>query len=144
MSFTLAQPEQIGRRTNDMVITPKIIKELEHTNRLSFPKEFKRYLLMKYAEEPFPNEFSEQDLFTNIQNEIRDYEAEKLDITVKSPPERWGEKREYLQNLCIEKSIKIRDLEDYILELELMLSENNLESYRMKKQRVDKENEIAF
>jgi hypothetical protein len=127
-----------------MVITPRIIKELEHTNRKSFPEEFKQYLLMKYAEEPFPNEFSEQDLFTNIQNDIRDYEAGKLDITVKSPSECWLEECEYLQNLCIEKSIRIRDLEDYILELEHMLAENNLESSRMEKQRADKENRIAF
>lgn len=41
-----------------MVITPKMIEELEHTNRKVFPQEFKRYLLVKYAEEPFPNEFS--------------------------------------------------------------------------------------
>lgn len=99
---------------------------------------------MKYAEEPFPNEFSVQDLFTNIRNDIRDYEDGKLDITAKSPSERWGEEREYLHNLCIEKSIKIRELEDYILELEHMLSDNNLESSRIAKQRAEKENEIAF
>lgn len=71
-----------------MVITPKIIKELEETYRKYFTEEFKRYLLMKYAEEPFPNEFSEQDLYANIQNDIRDYEAGKLDITVKGRSER--------------------------------------------------------
>lgn len=127
-----------------MVITPKIIKELEHTNRKPFPKEFKRYLLVKYAEEPFPNEFSVQDLLANIQNDIRDYEAGNLVITVKSPFDRWEEEREYLRNLCIEKSRKIRDLEDYILELEHMLSENNLESSRMAKRRVENETGITY
>jgi len=127
-----------------MVITPKLIKAFESGYRKSFPEKFKRYLLVKYAEEPFPNEFSEQDLFTNIRNDIRDYEDGKLDITAKSPSERWGEEREYLHNLCIEKSIKIRELEDYILELEHMLSDNNLESSRIAKQRAEKENEIAF
>jgi hypothetical protein len=118
-----------------MVISSKIIKELEHTNRKSFPEEFKCYLLVKYAEEPFPNEFSEQDLFTNIRNDIRDYEAGKLDITVKGPSDRWLEEREYLRNLYIEKSTKISDLEDYILELERLLSDNKLESARMAKRR---------
>jgi hypothetical protein len=127
-----------------MVLTPKLIEELEYTNRKSFPEEFKRYLLVKYAEEPFPNEFSEQDLFTNIRNDIHNYEAGKLDITAKSPSERWQEDREYLQNLCIEKFIKIRELEDYILELEHILSENNLESSRMAKQRIETETGTAY
>jgi len=74
-----------------MVITSKIIKELEETYRKYFTEEFKRYLLVKYAEEPFPFEFSDQDLFANIKNDIRDYEAGKLDITIKSPSERWQE-----------------------------------------------------
>jgi hypothetical protein len=108
-----------------------MIEELEHTNRKVFPKEFKRYLLVKYAEESFSNEFSEQDLYANIQKDIRDYEAGKLDITVKSPSEIWLEEREYLQNLYIEKSHKARDLEDYVAELEHIFSEHGLESSRM-------------
>ena len=118
-----------------MVITPKIIKKLEETYRKYFTEEFKRYLLMKYADEPFPNEFSEQDLYANIQNDIRDYEAGKLDITVKSRSERWQQEREYLQNLYIEKSRVAHDLEDYVAELEHILSEHSLESSRMSERR---------
>ena len=114
-----------------MVITPKMIEELKHTNRKVFSKEFKGYLLVKYAEEPFPFEFSDQDLYTNIRHDIRDYEAGKLDITIKSPSERWLEEREYLQNLYIEKSREARDLEDYVAELEHILLEHGLESSRM-------------
>ena len=114
-----------------MVITPKIIKELEETYRKYFTEEFKRYLLVKYAEEPLPFEFSDQDLYTNIRHDIRDYEAGKLDITIKSPSERWLKERKYLQNLYIEKSREARDLEDYVAELEQILSEHGLESSRM-------------
>lgn len=118
-----------------MVVTPKIIEELEHTNRKVFPKEFKRYLLVKYAEAPFPSEFSEQDLYAKIQNDIRNYESGKLDITIRSSPERWLEEREYLQNLYIEKSREVRDLKDYIAELEHILLEHGLESSRMSERR---------
>lgn len=118
-----------------MVITPKMIEELEHTNRKVFPKELKRHLLVKYAEAPFPSEFSEQDLYAKIQNDIRNYEAGKLDITIKSPSERWLEEREYLQNLYIEKSREVRDLKDYVAELEHILSEHGLESSRMSERR---------
>ena len=118
-----------------MLITPKMIEELEHINRKVFPKEFKRYLLVKYAEAPFPSEFSEQDLYAAIQNDICNYEAGKLDITIKSPSERWLEEREYLQNLYIEKSREVRDLKDYVAELEHILSEHGLESSRMSERR---------
>ena len=86
---------------------------------------------MKYAEEPFPIEFSDQDLYTNIRHDIRDYEAGKLDITIKSPSELWLEEREYLQNLYIEKSHEAHELEDYVAELEHILSEYGLESSRI-------------
>ncbi|SFH42638.1 hypothetical protein SAMN05660649_05159 [Desulfotomaculum arcticum] len=48
-----------------MTINKTIIRELEHTYRRSFPNDLKRYLLVKYAEEPFPYEFTEQDLYAN-------------------------------------------------------------------------------
>ena len=78
-----------------MTINKTIIKELEQTQR-SFSSDLKQYLLEKYAEEPFPYELTEQDLYANIRQDIRDYEAGELDVTVKSPSERWQEAREYL------------------------------------------------
>lgn len=67
-----------------MIITPKIIEKLEHIYRKSFPDELKRYLLEKYSEEPIPYVLSEQDLYENTRHDIRDYEAGKLDISVKN------------------------------------------------------------
>ncbi|MBE3036970.1 MAG: hypothetical protein IMZ70_07830, partial [Candidatus Atribacteria bacterium] len=79
-----------------MTIDKTIILELERTYRMYFPNDLKRYLLLKYAAEPFPHEYSEQDLYTNIQIDIRDYEEGNLDVTIKSPSERWQEEQEYL------------------------------------------------
>ena len=118
-----------------MTINEMMIKELEHTFRRTFPANFKKYLLVKYAEEPFPHEFSEQDLYTNIQRDIHNYEDGKLDVKVKSSSERLHEEREYLQNICIEKFHEVRDLEEYVAELEHMLSEHGLESSRMSERR---------
>lgn len=120
-----------------MTINKTMIRKLEHTYRRSFPADLKKYLLVKYAEEPFPYEFSEQDLYANIERDIHGYEAGKLDVTVKSPSERWHEEREYLQNLYMEKLREVRDLEEYITELEHMLSEHGLESSRMAEHRLD-------
>ena len=112
-----------------------MIRKLETIYKKSIPDDLKKYLLVKYEQEPFPYEFSEQDLYTNIERDIRDYETGELDVTVKSPSERWSEEREYLQNLYVEKSREARDLEDYVAELEHILSEQSLESSGMSERR---------
>lgn len=122
-----------------MTITKAIIKELEHTYRRYLPVDLKRYLLVKYSEEPFPYEYSEQDLYTNIHDDIRDYESGKLDITVKGLSERWKDERNYLQNIYVEKCSEAHDLEEYVAELEAILSKHGLESSRMSERRVEDE-----
>ena len=118
-----------------MTINKTMIRELETIFKKSIPDDLKKYLLVKYEQEPFPYEFSEQDLYSNIERDIRNYEADVLDVTVKSSSERWSEEREYLQNLYIEKARVALDLEAYVAELEHILSEHNLESSRMSDRR---------
>lgn len=127
-----------------MVINNTIITELEHTYRRHFPYDLKKYLLATYSEEPFPYEYTEQDLYTQICNDIEDYEAVKLDVTVKSPSERWQEDREYLQKLYIERSYEVQDLEEYIVELERILSDHDLESSKMAQRRIENTSESPF
>lgn len=120
-----------------MVINKKIIKKIEENYIKVFPNELEEYLLVKYSEEPFPYVFSEQDLYANIQKDIRDYYAGSLDVTIKSPSERWQIEREYLQNLFIDKCREIVKLEDCIEGLKNMLLEHDLETYGMKKHEID-------
>ncbi len=123
-----------------MTINKKMFKELEATYGKHFPDELRQYLLVKYGQEPFPYEFSEQDLYTNIDHDIRAYEAGELDVTVKSPSERWQEEREYLQNLYSAKACEARELSEYVDELERMLSAHTLESSQM----ADRRDEISI
>lgn len=118
-----------------MTINAPMHIELEHIYKRSLPAVLKEYLVVKYAQEPFPYEFGKQDLYANIERDIRDYDAGKLDVSAKSLSERWSEEREYLQNLYIEKSREAHDLEDYVTELEQMLSEHGLETSRMSERR---------
>lgn len=110
-----------------MTINETVIKEVQDTYRKCLPEELKHYLLVKYAEEPFPYEYSEQDLYTNIHHDIDSYETGELDVSIKSPSERWQEEREYLQNLYIEKASEARELSERVAELERMLSKNGLD-----------------
>ena len=123
-----------------MTINETIIKELGKP----IPDELKRYLLAKYAKEPFPHTFSEQDLYANIERDIRAYEAGELDVTFKSPSERWQEECEYLQNLYIEKCCEVRELTAYATELEQLLAQNGLESPKMAKRRLELSRSISF
>lgn len=68
-----------------MTITKTIIRELEHIYRTSFLGDLKMYLFTKYSQEPFPHKYSGQDPYTNIDNDISEYEVARLDISVKSP-----------------------------------------------------------
>jgi len=110
-----------------MTINKRIIAEFERTYRRSFPDDLKRYLLAKYAQEPFPYEFSEQDLYTNIEKDIRAYVDGELNVTVKSSSQRWKEERETLVDLYMGKCREIDHLEEYIVKLEHSLSDNGIE-----------------
>jgi hypothetical protein len=124
-----------------MIINKSIIRELEHTYRRTFPEDLKKYLLVEYANEPFPYEFTEQDLYANIQKDIRNYEAGILDVALKSPSEHWHEEREYLQNLCVEKFREISLLKEYVSELEHKLQEHGLKPSQIMNLRVKYETE---
>jgi len=105
-----------------MTINKKIIKQIEQTYRRLLPDEFKKYLFAKYKQEPFPYEYSEQDLYANIANDIRTYEAGELDLAVKKSSVLWQEEREYLQGLYAEKCHEVRYLEEYIDKLECIFN----------------------
>lgn len=119
-----------------MTIDNIIIRNLEKKLRASIPEELKQYLLVKYAQEPFPYEYSEQDLYANIERDINAFESNTLDVTIKTPSERWQEEREYLQELYFEKSCETRELLEYVTELERLLSEHGLESARMLEKKI--------
>lgn len=113
-----------------MIISKEIVTELECKHRKAFSNELKKYLLLKYSEEPFPYVFSEQDLYTNIENDIRAYDTGSLNVTIKSPSKRWQEEREYYQSLYIDKCCEISKLEEYVEELERMLLTLNIKPLR--------------
>ena len=110
-----------------MTINKLIIKIVERKLRRLLPKELKTYLLIKYAREPFPYEFSEQDLYANIENDICVFDDGELDITIKSLGERWKEECQDLQNLYFDKCCELRRTEKYVRELEHILIEHRLE-----------------
>lgn len=126
-----------GRRTGSMIIDKEIIKGLEHNHGNAFSDNFKRYLLEKYSKEPFPYEFSEQDLYANIEKDIRAYDAGKLNVIIKNHSEQWQEEREYLQCLYIDKCKEIYELNEYVEKLEHELLKHGFECHRAGEQQAE-------
>ena len=110
-----------------MIINKTLIEEMEHFHRKTFSEEFKSYLLVEYADEPFPYKYSEQDLYENVRRDLKSYEAGELNIVPKSLTDRWQEEREYLRNLYIEKAREVSNLKTYVKKLEQIISEHGLE-----------------
>lgn len=65
-----------------MILTKTVLESLQKAYRREFPRELTHYLRITYGEEPFPYEYSEQDLYTQIERDIEYYYAGKLVITV--------------------------------------------------------------
>lgn len=110
-----------------MTISKTIIRRLQDSYRRQFPEELVRYLRIKYKEEPFPYEYSEQDLYSNIKADISRYHAGTLDITIKSPYKRLEEDRDMWRSACITAEQENRQLRDRIMELELATANQEID-----------------
>lgn len=77
-----------------MTLTVKFLNEMFRIWGDKIDKPLEKYLLATYEEEPFPHEWSEQDLYEQIRKLILQYEQGKLDITIPSVEER--------QKICYE------------------------------------------
>jgi len=71
-----------------MTINNGIIKVLEQYDLGSkMPVDLKAYLFNRYSSEPLPYEYSEQDLYAHIKQDINAYQCGELDLVIKTPEE---------------------------------------------------------
>jgi len=115
-----------------MTLTNQMIKSLEaYTYRQGFPKELTAYLKDRYSEEPWPYEYSEQDLFANVMDDIDMYFKGTLDTTIRTPFQKLTDQIEDLRELYCQSMYDIHDLSSYIDELHEWLRAHGLESSRI-------------
>jgi len=94
---------QNNREEQYMKINQEIIQEIEYERKKIIPQDLKKYLISTYSFEPFPNSYSEENLYNSINKDIDTYELGKLDFKLKTPPERRNEEYKNLKALYIEK-----------------------------------------
>jgi hypothetical protein len=85
-----------------MTLTIRFLNEMFCIWGDRIDKPLEEYLLATYEEEPFPYEWSEQDLYEQIRKLILQYNQGKLDVTVPSAEERQRIRYEALKNSYLE------------------------------------------
>lgn len=96
-----------------MTLTIKFLNEMFRQWGDRIDKPLETYLLATYEEEPFPNEWSEQDLYEQIRKLIFQYEQGKLDIAIPSTEERQKIRYESLKDSYLEllsETIHLREI----------------------------------
>jgi len=85
-----------------MILTNRFLNEMFRMWGDRIDKPLEEYLLATYEEEPFPYEWSEQDLYEQIRKLILQYNQGKLDITIPSAEERQRIRYEALKDSYLE------------------------------------------
>jgi chromosomal replication initiation ATPase DnaA len=85
-----------------MTLTREFLNEMFRIWGDRIDKPFEAYLLVTYEEDPFPNEWSEQDLYEQIRKLIFQYEQGNLDIEIPSTEERQKVRYEALKDSYLE------------------------------------------
>lgn len=96
-----------------MILTVRFLNEMFRIWGDKIDNPLEEYLLATYEEEPFPYEWSEQDLYEQIRKLILQYEQGELDITVPYVEERQKIRYESLKDSylqLLQDSNHIRDI----------------------------------
>ncbi len=80
-----------------MIVTKVYLKKLQQRYQFEIDAPLTRYLLAEYEVEPFPNEYSEQDLHEQIRKLVDQYQQGALNVQLKSPKQRLQERYKTLQ-----------------------------------------------
>jgi hypothetical protein len=71
-----------------MTLTIRFLNEMFRLWGVCIDKQLEEYLLATYEAEPFPYEWTKQDLYKEIHRLILQYNQGKLDITITAAKER--------------------------------------------------------
>ena len=96
-----------------MILTRKFLNEMFRIWGDRIDKPLEEYLLATYEEDPFPYEWSEEDLYEQIRKLIFQYQEGKLDIAIPSSEERQKIRYEALKDSYIEllrETIHLREI----------------------------------
>lgn len=109
-----------------MTVDIGFIDHLRKDYNMDIPEDLEAFLLEEYADEPFPYEYSEQDLYEQIRKLVMNYHRGLVDVTIKGPELRLKQQFESLKDDYIEAMCRIQSLENEVKELRGMLLERGV------------------
>lgn len=110
-----------------MTADKEYIEYLRKRYKMTIPEDLEAYLLEEYSEEPFPYEYTEQDLYEQIRKLVKKYHEGLLDVTLKGPELRLKQQYDALKDEYIDAMFKMRGLEDEVAKLKTMLMERGVD-----------------
>ena len=108
-----------------MTLTKKFLNEMFRIWGDHIDEPLETYLMATYEEEPFPYEWSEQDLYEQIRKLILQYEDGILDINIPSYQERQMMRYDALKESYLELLREAVALRDTISSAAELLGKNN-------------------
>jgi len=109
-----------------MIVTKAYLKKLQQRYQFEIDAPLAGYLLAEYGVEPFPNEYSEQDLHEQVRKLVDQYRQGSLNIQLKSPIKRLKERYETLQKYHLILLSENTALNEEIRRLKNILSQSDL------------------
>jgi hypothetical protein len=109
-----------------MTVDIAFIEHLRKRYGMNIPENLEAFLLEEYDEEPFPYEYSDQDLYEQIRKLVMNYHKGLVDVTLKGSELRLKQRFQSLKDEYIAAMYKIRTLEDEVKELKDMLLEHGV------------------
>lgn len=97
-----------------MIMTKKWLHRLKSECHLEMNGAMEAYLLAEFEAEPFPHEWSEDDLYRLVHRILRDYKAGQLTVDIASPYDRLRGRYEDLQKHYIALACHARELSDIL------------------------------
>lgn len=107
-----------------MTLTVKFLNEIFLPRGDRIDKPLEAYLLATYEEEPFPYQWSEQDLYEQIRKLIYRYEQGTLDVSVPPKEERQRKRYESLQDSYLELQVETTQLRKLVSDAIALLGGN--------------------
>lgn len=109
-----------------MTVDMAFVEHLRKRYDMNIPENLEAFLLEEYGDEPFPYEYSEQDLYEQIRKLVMDYHKGMVDVTLKGTELRFRQRYESLKGEYLEAMYKIRALESEVKELKGVLLERGV------------------
>ena len=109
-----------------MIVTKAYLQKLQQRYQFEIDAPLAMYLLAEYEVEPFPHEYSEQDLHEQIRRLVDQYQQGSLDVQLKAPKQRLQERYETLQKGHLILLSENAALNEEISHLKKILSQSGL------------------